>query len=75
MQIDKSQIIDFIRSHVGDQQKAQQAEQELPGQVDTDNPEHQNLLQRFGVNPQQLIQQFMGGGGGGGINIPGLGGN
>jgi hypothetical protein len=74
MQIDKSQIIDFIRNQVGDQGKAQQADQELPGQVDTDNPEHQNLLQRFGVNPQQLIQQFMGGGGGkGGINLPGLG--
>jgi hypothetical protein len=67
MQIDKNQIIEFLRNQ-GDSQKADQAEQELPGQVDTDSPEHQNLLQRFGIDPQQLIQKFMGG-----RNIPGLG--
>jgi len=71
MQIPKDQIIGLIKNQMG-QDKAQEADQQLPGQVDTDNAEHQNLLQKFGVNPQDLIAKFMGGGGGGGMNIPGL---
>jgi hypothetical protein len=72
MQIPKDQIIGLIKNQMG-QDKAQEADQQLPGQVDTDNQEHQNLLQKFGVNPQDLIAKFMGGGGGGGgMNIPGL---
>ena len=58
MQIDKQQIIEFLKSR-GDQQQAQQAEGELPDQVDTD--QHADLLNRFGVNPQELL------GGAGGI--------
>lgn len=69
MQIDKSQIIDFLRNQ-GDSQKADQASQELPDQVDTDDQGHQNMLQKLGVDPGALMQRFMGGGGGGGI--PGL---
>ncbi len=67
MNIDKSQIIDFLRSQ-GDDQKAEQADQELPAQVDTDSSEDQNLLQRLGVDPGALVQRFLGGGGG----IPGF---
>lgn len=66
MQIDKNQIIDFLRDR-GDTEKAEQADQELPSQVDTDSSEHQNLLQRLGIDPGALIQQFLGGKG-----IPGF---
>ena len=66
MQIDKDQIIGFLRDR-GDDQRADQASQELPGRIDTDNDEHQNLLQKLGVDPGALLQRFMGGG-----QIPGL---
>ncbi|NUO33650.1 MAG: hypothetical protein HOQ27_01045, partial [Dermatophilaceae bacterium] len=52
MQIDKQQIIEFLKNR-GDQQQAQQAEGELPDQVDTD--QHADLLNRFGINPQELL--------------------
>lgn len=67
MQIPKEQILQLLQQQ-GDQGKAQQADQELPGQVDTE--QHAGLLQKLGIDPQQLIAQFTGGGGGGG----GLGG-
>lgn len=62
MQIPKQQIMDMLRNsnEPGDSSKADQADQELPQQVDTDNNEHQNLLQKFGVDPQQLISKFGG---------------
>ena len=56
MQLDKAQIIDMLRQ----QGNNQQADQELPDQVDTD--QHASLLQRFGLNPQELISRFTGGG-------------
>lgn len=59
MQIDKQQIIEFLQQK-GGQRDTQQAEQDLPQQVDTDNQEHQNLLQKYGINPQDLISQFGG---------------
>ena len=59
MQIDKQQIIDFLQQQ-GRQDQRQQADQELPQQVDTDNSEHQNLLQKYGINPADLISQFGG---------------
>ncbi|MEO6881356.1 MAG: hypothetical protein ABI181_10500 [Mycobacteriaceae bacterium] len=61
MNIPKDKVIDFIRDKVGGD-KADQAKNELPDQVDTDNDEHKNLLQKFGVNPADLL-----GGGAGGI--------
>lgn len=64
MQIDKQQILDFLRSQGRDHQ-VEQADQELPQQVDTD--QHANLLQRFGINPQDLIARFAGGKGLGGL--------
>jgi hypothetical protein len=59
MQLDKNQILDLLRER-GQQDQAAQADQELPAQVDTD--QHANLLQKFGLDPQELIQKFMGGG-------------
>ena len=60
MQLDKNMILDLLRER-GQQDQAQQADQELPDQVDTD--QHAGLLQQFGVDPQELVQKFMGGGG------------
>jgi hypothetical protein len=60
VQLDKNTILDFLREQ-GQQDQASQAEQELPDQVDTDRDG--NLLQKFGIDPQALIQKVMGGGG------------
>ena len=62
MQISKDQLLELIRSH-GDDQKTAQAEQELPDQVDTDKDG--GLLERFGIDPQELLSKFGG-------SIPGL---
>jgi hypothetical protein len=59
LQLDKNMILDLLRER-GQQDQASQADQELPDQVDTD--QHANLLQKFGLDPQDLIQKFMGGG-------------
>jgi hypothetical protein len=58
VQIDKSTILDLLRER-GQQDQANQADQELPEQVDTDRDA--GLLQRFGVDPQELLQRFTGG--------------
>jgi hypothetical protein len=55
MQIDKQQILEFLRSH-GQEDKVQQAEQ-LPDTVDTD--QHADQLSQLGINPAELL----GGGG------------
>ncbi len=60
MQIDKTQIIDMILSR-GDDSTAEQAQRELPEQVDTD--QHASLLEKFGLSPSDLISKFTGGGG------------
>jgi hypothetical protein len=60
VQLDKNMILDLLRER-GQQDQASQAEQELPDQVDTDRDA--GLLQRFGLDPQELLQKFMGGGG------------
>ncbi|HEX7148582.1 MAG TPA: hypothetical protein VF512_13820 [Actinomycetota bacterium] len=60
MQLDKNMILDLLRER-GQGDQASQAEQELPDQVDTDKDG--GLLQKFGLDPQELIQKFMGGGG------------
>ena len=60
MQLDKNMILDLLRER-GQGDQVSQAEQELPDQVDTDKDG--GLLQKFGLDPQELIQQFMGGGG------------
>ena len=62
MMIDKAQILDLLRSQ-GDEQKAQQADQELPGQVYTDRDA--GLLSKFGLDPMELVKKLGGGGLGG----------
>ena len=64
MQIDKNTVVEMIRER-GDEDKAGQAERELPDEVDTD--QHADMLGRFGVDPQELIGRFTGG-----RDIPGL---
>jgi hypothetical protein len=61
MQIDKNQILELLRNQ-GDDAKAQQADQELPGTVDTD--QHANILEKLGLSPMDLISELGGGGGG-----------
>ena len=58
MQIDKAQILDFLRSQ-GDNDKAAQAETQLPDQVDTD--QHAGLLSQLGINPADLLGKLPGG--------------
>jgi hypothetical protein len=64
VEIDKNTIVSMLREQ-GDADKADQADRELPEQVDTDRDA--NLLERFGVNPQDLIGRATGG-----RDIPGL---
>ncbi len=58
MQIDKNQILELLRSQ-GEQDKASQAESELPDQVDTE--QHAGLLSKFGINPADLLSKLPGG--------------
>jgi hypothetical protein len=62
MEIPKDQILELLRDR-GDSDKADQAEQELPDQVDP--AQHAGLLEKFGLSPQDLIGKLGGG-------IPGL---
>jgi hypothetical protein len=52
MEIPKDKILELLRSR-GDHDKAQQADKELPDQVDTDRDS--GLLQRLGIDPQDLL--------------------
>jgi hypothetical protein len=58
MNIDKNQIIQLLRQQGSPQ--ADQADQELPDQVDTE--QHGDLLAKFGLNPQELMGKLGGGG-------------
>jgi len=69
MQIPKDLILSVLRDRGQDDQAAQ-ADQELPGQVDPD--QHAGLLQKFGLDPADLIKLATGGSGGGALG--GLGG-
>ena len=61
MNIDKSQILDLLRSQ-GDNDRAEQADRELPDQVDTDRDG--GLLSKFGLDVGDIIAKLGGGGGG-----------
>ena len=52
MEIPKEQILELLRSR-GEQDKAGQADQELPDKVDTE--QHADILQRLGIDPQDLL--------------------
>ena len=58
MEIPKEKILELIRQR-GDEGQAAQADQELPDQVDPE--EHSGLLERFGINPQELLSGGLGG--------------
>jgi hypothetical protein len=64
MNIDKNQILELLRSQ-GDDKKAQQADQELPDQVDIDRDA--GLLSTFGIDPMDQVKKLGGGGGPGGL--------
>ena len=53
MEVPKDKILELLRNQ-GEHDKATEAERELPDQVDTERDA--GLLQRFGLDPQQLIQ-------------------
>jgi hypothetical protein len=59
MQIPKEQILEFLRSR-GEDDKASQAEGELPDQVDTD--QDAGLLEKYGIDPQELLSKLGGSG-------------
>ena len=48
--ISKDQIIQLLESQ-GNHDQAQQAAQQLPDQVDTENQEHASILSKFGLDP------------------------
>lgn len=58
MNIDKGQIIDLLRSQ-GNNDKADQAQSELPDAVDTD--QHAGLLDKLGINVADLAGKLPGG--------------
>ena len=64
MQIDKETVLSLLREQ-GKGEEAEQASRELPDQVDTERDA--GLLQRFGIQPEELLGRFTGG-----RDIPGL---
>ncbi|WP_240793040.1 hypothetical protein [Arthrobacter crystallopoietes] len=58
MQIDKRQILDLLRS-TGDTGKAEQAEKDLPDQVDTERDS--GLLSNLGIDVNALLSKLPGG--------------
>ncbi len=64
MEIDKDTVLGLLRER-GQEREAAQAEQELPSTVDTERDA--GLLQKFGVDPEELLSRFTGG-----ADIPGL---
>ena len=63
MEIPKDRVLELLRSR-GDDDKAEQADQELPNQVDTERDA--GLLSKFGIDPAELLGKLGGG------KIPGL---
>ena len=67
MEIPKQQILDLLREQ-GKDDRVGEADQQLPDRVDPE--QHAGLLEKFGLNPTDLLAKFAGGGLGG--KIPGL---
>jgi hypothetical protein len=57
MQIPKEKILEMPRQQ-GKSDRVDQVKQELPDQVDTD--QHSDLLQKFGLNPHELLSKLGG---------------
>jgi hypothetical protein len=53
MNLNKDQIIQLLESQ-GNHDRAQQASQQLPDQVDTNNAQHANLLSKLGIDANNL---------------------
>jgi hypothetical protein len=62
MEIPKDKILDLLHQQ-GKSDQAEQAKQELPDKVDPER--HAGLLEKFGLNPQDVLSKLGGG-------IPGL---
>jgi hypothetical protein len=58
MQIPKEKVIELLRER-GQQDQATQAESELPDPVDPE--QHADLLSKFGLDPQDLLEKVPGG--------------
>ncbi|RBY79571.1 hypothetical protein DQ238_10260 [Geodermatophilus sp. TF02-6] len=58
MQIDKEQVLELLRAK-GEASTAEQAARELPDRVDTD--EHVELLNSYGLQPQEVVSKLGGG--------------
>ncbi len=52
MQIPKDKILEMLKSR-GDDAKTQQADKELPDQVDSEKDS--GLLSKFGIDPKELL--------------------
>jgi hypothetical protein len=52
MEIPKEKILELLRQR-GDDDKAAQAEQELPDTVD--HEQHADLLQKYGIDPKEFV--------------------
>jgi hypothetical protein len=57
VEIPKDQILKLLRER-GDNEKTKRAESELPDSVDTDK--HAGLLDRLGIDPQDLVGRLGG---------------
>jgi hypothetical protein len=53
MNISKDQIVQLLKSQ-GNRGQANQAAQQLPDQVDTDNDDHAQLLSKLGIDPSTI---------------------
>jgi hypothetical protein len=58
MEIPKDKVLELLRER-GDHDKAEQADQELPNQVDPE--QHGDLLQKYGIDPKDLAGKLPGG--------------
>jgi lipopolysaccharide biosynthesis regulator YciM len=52
MEIPKDKILELLRQR-GEDDKAQQADRELPERVDTE--QHRGILDQLGIDPQDLL--------------------
>jgi predicted PhzF superfamily epimerase YddE/YHI9 len=57
MEIPKDKVLDLLREKGKDDQ-VEQAQQELPDQVDPEK--HAGLLEKFGLNPQDVLSKVGG---------------
>jgi hypothetical protein len=60
VEIPKDKILELLRSR-GEDQKAEQAQGELPDRVDPE--QHAGLLQKLGIDPGDLLSSLGGAGG------------